>query len=119
MNYKVKIKVDGNLLLLNGQPIKFKGVNRHSSTVNGYVETIKDLEKDLQIIETDDDYISPFFGCKQLKEIVLPEGLEEISSYAFNKCYGLETIKIPESVKSISNSLTYYKDVFERHEKGF
>lgn len=45
------IKVDGNLLLLNGQPIKFKGVNRHSSTVIGYVETIKDLEKDLQILK--------------------------------------------------------------------
>ena len=64
--------------------------------------TLPSTLKDLQIIETDDDYISPFFGCKQLKEIVLPEGLEEISSYAFNKCYGLETIKIPESVKSIS-----------------
>ncbi len=45
------IYVKDNLLLLNGQPIKFKGVNRHSSTINGYVETIDDLINDLKIMK--------------------------------------------------------------------
>lgn len=45
------IYVKDNLLLLNGQPIKFKGVNRHSSTVNGYVETIDDLINDIKIMK--------------------------------------------------------------------
>lgn len=45
------IIVDKTLLLLNGKAIKFKGVNRHSSTVNGYVETIEDLERDIKILK--------------------------------------------------------------------
>lgn len=45
------IKVDGNVLLLNGKAIKFKGVNRHSSTVNGYVETIEDIINDIKIMK--------------------------------------------------------------------
>lgn len=45
------ICVKNNLLLLNGQPIKFKGVNRHSSTINGYVETIDDLINDIKIMK--------------------------------------------------------------------
>lgn len=45
------IRVDKNVLRLNGQPIKFKGVNRHSSTCDGYVETIDDLKKDIEIMK--------------------------------------------------------------------
>lgn len=46
-----KVTIDGNVFKLNGMPIKFKGVNRHSSTINGYVETIKDLENDLKLLK--------------------------------------------------------------------
>lgn len=45
------IKVDGKVLLLNGKPIKFKGVNRHSSTINGYVESIDDIINDIKIMK--------------------------------------------------------------------
>lgn len=45
------IRVEKNVLLLNGQPIKLKGVNRHSSTIHGYVETIDDLIQDIQIMK--------------------------------------------------------------------
>lgn len=46
-----KVEVDGNILKINGKPIKFKGVNRHSMTVNGYTETISDLEIDLHMFK--------------------------------------------------------------------
>ena len=45
------ISIKNSVLLLNNVPIKIKGVNRHSSTVNGYVETITDLKKDLKIMK--------------------------------------------------------------------
>lgn len=45
------IEVKNNVLLLNGKAIKFKGVNRHSSTINGYVETIDDILNDIKIIK--------------------------------------------------------------------
>ena len=46
-----KITTDGGVLKLNGKPIKLKGVNRHSSTVNGYVETVADMVKDLKLMK--------------------------------------------------------------------
>ncbi len=45
------IEIKDRVFYLNGQPIKFKGVNRHSSTVNGYVESVEDLIKDLTIMK--------------------------------------------------------------------
>ena len=44
-----RVETDGSVLKLNGAPIKLKGVNRHSMTVNGYVETLSDLERDLKM----------------------------------------------------------------------
>lgn len=45
------VKITGNIFKINNQPIKFKGVNRHSMTINGYVENREDLEKDLQLMK--------------------------------------------------------------------
>ena len=45
------ISTEGRVFKLNGRPIKFKGVNRHSMTVNGYVESLEDLERDLAMFK--------------------------------------------------------------------
>lgn len=45
------IEIKDNIVLLNKTPIKFKGVNRHSSTINGYVETIDDLINDIKLLK--------------------------------------------------------------------
>ena len=45
-----KITIDGRVYKINGKPVKIKGVNRHSFTVDGYVETLEDIEKDLKIL---------------------------------------------------------------------
>ncbi len=45
------VKAEGNVLTLNGKPVKFKGVNRHSMTENGYVERFTDLKRDLLLIK--------------------------------------------------------------------
>ncbi|MFR5102794.1 MAG: sugar-binding domain-containing protein, partial [Christensenellaceae bacterium] len=47
-----KIEVKKNTVLLNKKPLKFKGVNRHSMTVNGYVESAEDVLKDIRLMKT-------------------------------------------------------------------
>ena len=44
---------------------------------------------------------STFFGCSQLTEIVIPEGVTEIPDSAFNGCTKLETVTLPTSLKRI------------------
>lgn len=46
-----KIEVKNNVMLLNGKPIKFKGVNRHSFTVNGYCESKEDIINDIKMLK--------------------------------------------------------------------
>ncbi|MCR5819885.1 MAG: leucine-rich repeat domain-containing protein [Bacteroidaceae bacterium] len=40
---------------------------------------------------------------KEVKDMVLPEGIKAISSYAFQKCYHLTSVTLPNSVTSISS----------------
>lgn len=46
-----KVTIDGRKFLLNGKPIKLKGVNRHTSTPKGNVEDIDDILLDLKILK--------------------------------------------------------------------
>ena len=46
----------------------------------------------------------PFFGCKNLKTVILENGIKTIPALLFAKCYGLENIEIPESVTTIGDS---------------
>ena len=43
-----------------------------------------------------------FYGCENLAEIELPDGIKSIGSYAFNNC-GLISIYIPESITTIES----------------
>ena len=44
-----------------------------------------------------------FRGCKQLEEVELCEGIEEIGSYAFSGS-GIKAVKIPSSIKWLAES---------------
>ena len=44
-----------------------------------------------------------FDGCYQLRRVSLPERLVSIGSYAFRECYALNSIRIPKNVKSIGD----------------
>lgn len=46
-----KIEICGAVFRINGRAVKFRGVNRHSMTKNGYVETIADLRRDLRLMK--------------------------------------------------------------------
>lgn len=42
---------DKNELLINGTPVKLRGVNRHDSTAGGYVMTEEDMMRDLKLMK--------------------------------------------------------------------
>lgn len=42
-----------------------------------------------------------FMECEKLEEVVLPDGLIEIGSDAFNRCYNLRSINFPVGLKTI------------------
>lgn len=47
-----KIEIKGNQFFLNGRNIKMHGVNRHSSSLNGYAETRALMEKDIALFKS-------------------------------------------------------------------
>lgn len=63
--------------------------------IYGYIYESITLSKNIKKIGN-----KTFFGCGNLVNVVLPDGLETIENEAFYKCYRLETT-IPESVKFI------------------
>ena len=42
-----------------------------------------------------------FQDCYALTTVKLPEGIDDLNDYTFNRCYGLTSIRIPESVTEI------------------
>lgn len=55
-----------------------------------------------------------FARCRTLKEISLPESLEEIRDYVFFECEELQSINIPKNVKIIGLGLFAYCDNLTR-----
>lgn len=45
----------------------------------------------------------PFCDSPKIKEIVIPEGVERIGSFAFRGCFGLSDINLPKSIESIDS----------------
>lgn len=44
-----RIEIEGSVFTINGRPVKFKGVNRHSMTTEGYVESLELMRKDFEM----------------------------------------------------------------------
>lgn len=57
-----------------------------------------------------------FCGCEKLEEIVLPEGLQEISNDVFKGNMCLKRIVLPKGVKSIGSSAFYCCEKLEEIE---
>lgn len=50
------------------------------------------------------EYSGAFLNCKNLEEVILPEGLKEIGAYAFSGCSNLSKVTIPTTVERIGKS---------------
>lgn len=44
-----------------------------------------------------------FAGCSKLESVIIPDGVTEIGSEAFKNCFGLKNIIIPDSVDYVDN----------------
>lgn len=86
-----------------------------------YIKSVKSTE--IETIEIPTNYngkkikgigMNAFENCKNLKNIIIPEGIEEIETNAFKGCENLKNISLPNSIKKIDskafencNSLQY------------
>ncbi len=43
-----------------------------------------------------------FFDRRDIKTIIVSEGLTSVGSYTFSNCYGLKTVKLPSTMKTIN-----------------
>ena len=53
------------------------------------------------------DYIETFGGCINLKKVVLPDSMTEISGYSFVRCINLTDIKLPPNLVKIEEAAFY------------
>ena len=49
-----------------------------------------------------------FDECNNLKELNIPEGVEELEEICFNRCKQLESVRFPESIKKLGKDIFYY-----------
>lgn len=70
------------------------------------LEAVNNLPSDLKMIE---EYA--FNGCYNLKALSLPEGLTTIGINAFKKCSALKKVTLPSSLTDIPDKLFYACDV--------
>ena len=90
-----KYKGDGKNVIIPSTIEDFPVVELKGAFAETNVESV--VIPDSVTYLTSDGYLSCFFGCKSLKKITLPKGLEYIDSYSFAYS-GLESIRVPDSV---------------------
>ena len=61
------------------------------------------ISADLSLLGRNSLNYDIFYGCNNLKEVILPNGLIEIDSDAFYQCYALSKIDIPSTVQTIES----------------
>lgn len=79
-----------------------------STGVTKYTDNGKTY-KVVSIETTKAEYYKPIYGAKNIKELILPEGIETIGDRAFCSCQNLTgTLIIPDSVTTIGDSAFNY-----------
>ena len=68
--------------------------------------------------------ISPycFYGCKELEEVIVQEGVEGIAMFAFGACENLKSIRLPSTIKWVKRyafvKCYKLKEIFVRGEEN-
>ena len=61
-----------------------------------------DVDGNNYIVKGIDQYC--FYGCEDLTQVIIPEGVSYIYSHAFNNCTSLESVNLPKSLSSLINA---------------
>ena len=112
-----KVEIDGRVFKINGKPVKMKGVNRHSYTVNGYVDTLADIEEDLRIMQAHN--INAIRTSHYMPPAALPKLCEKYGLYIMEECdietHGVGFSNFSEDYVTNRNRLAnspFYKEQF-------
>lgn len=95
------IGTDANVII----PERTESIGEKAFYYNSKLETVSFSGGNVRKIEQ-----SAFEGCKSLRSIDFPEGLEEISKSAFEGCDSLENFELPNGLKVIGVNAFWYCD---------
>ncbi|MFR1304245.1 leucine-rich repeat protein [Eubacterium callanderi] len=94
-SYVINKQLSGNVMIPNGftdiEVSAFKDMKQITRII---------LPKTLRYIDE-----RAFYGCENLKEVVMFNGVEVIGAEAFQGCKALETIHLPRSLSILSNAV--------------
>lgn len=63
---------------------------------------------------TNKEYDGPFQFCANLKECIIPEGIETIYEKAFRECMSISYVKFPSTLKTLPNNVFFRCILFEK-----
>ena len=95
-----ELNLPSSLLLL--------GIEAFSCCENLSTVNIPKNMKTADLCGASEGYRGPFYNCENLKNVVFDPGIEEIPAGLFYSRTGIESIEIPDSVKSIAYSAFCY-----------
>lgn len=78
------IKIENKVFYLNDKPVKFKGVNRHSSTIEGAVDPLKTVIKDLKLMKRHN--INAIRTAHYMPPCYLPKLCDKLGIYLMEEC---------------------------------
>ena len=115
------ISIKGRVFLVNGRPVKLKGVNHHdTSPVNGYTMTPQEIERDVRLCKDfniDTIRTSHYAPDPLLIELAAQYGLYVVDEVDL-ETHGVYVQKLPPSMNWLSNDpkwKTRYVDRAVRH----
>ena len=86
---------------------KYKNGYYVGNEENPYLALVSMASEDAETVTIHPDTVvvcgSAMKSCSSLRELVFPDGVVSIGSFALNYCSSLETVYIPESVESIGH----------------
>ena len=86
---------------------KYKNGYYVGNEENPYLALVSMASEDTETVTIHPDTVvvcgSAMESCNSLRELVFPDGVVSIGSFALSYCSSLETVYIPESVESIGN----------------
>jgi len=94
------VEVDGIYYTVNNNAFTVavtKNPNKYSGTV--VIPTTVNIDDATYRVTGIGSYA--FYGCMDLTDVVIPDGITDIGDHAFSDCTGLTTIVVPTSVTSI------------------
>lgn len=86
-----------------GETVSFKGVAMKIAEVMPYAFYGNNYVRELSISHLNAIRTYTFYGCRNLREFIIPDSVKTIEAYCFGECSLLSEITIPQAVTSIGD----------------